>query len=136
LYIVGVLLTFILSFAIKMAKILILDDSKEQLELFILILKKYGYHINTVTSEYQLKDTLLYYIPDLLIIDVRLRGADGREICKYLRSTSFAKDIPIFITSSDPELLKNYPEWGATDKIEKPFNVESMISKINSALSN
>ena len=114
-----------------MAKILILDDSKEQLELFIIVLGKYGFEIRTVTSKYQLNDMLLYYIPDLVIIDIRLRGADGREICKDLRSTSFAKDIPIFLTSADPELLKKYEDWGATDIIEKPFDINDMMGKVS-----
>jgi two-component system alkaline phosphatase synthesis response regulator PhoP len=69
-------------------KILIVEDEEDILELVSFNLKKEGYQVKGVTSG---EDALLETgreVPNLIILDLMLPGADGFDVCKSLRNDS------------------------------------------------
>lgn len=116
-----------------MAKILVIDDSAELLELFSVLLTWKGFETETVSSHDKAKNALSEFSPDLIILDVRLNGEDGRNLCKELRE-KHNKPIPIILTSDDPNLLKEYGECNADSVIEKPFDIQKVFEEINTLL--
>jgi len=67
-----------------MAKILVVDDSLELLELFSTLLIAQGYEVETTSSSVNLKNILLIFLPDLILMDVMFGIEDGRELCKEI----------------------------------------------------
>lgn len=118
-----------------MAKILIVDDSKDLTEFLSVLLKMKDYDVDIAASKGELKRKLPVVSPDLILLDVRLGGDDGRELCKAIRKEMPDKHIPIILVSASPELLKDYEECEANDVIEKPFDISTIITKIDSLLS-
>ena len=117
-----------------MVKILIVDDSQELLDLFTHLLSRKGYVVASATSKNTLFNKVSNFNPDLIFMDVRLNDADGRELCKEIKQNISTKDIPVILLSASPELLINYKECKADDVIEKPFEMTTVIQKIERAL--
>jgi DNA-binding response OmpR family regulator len=117
-----------------MAKILIVDDSEHIVALLSEILLNHGFEVETALSRKELVYTLLSSSPDLILLDVRLSGDDGRKLCRDLKSNSSYRNIPIILLSGSHELLESFTEYNADDIIEKPFEMPTIIQKINNLL--
>jgi len=117
-----------------MVKILIVDDSQELLDLFTHLLSMKGYIVATATSKITVFNKVSNFNPDLILMDVRLDGADGRELSKEIKQNNSTKEIPVILLSASPELLIDYKECKAVDMIEKPFELATVIQKIERAL--
>ncbi len=113
-----------------MANVLVLDDSEDILVLYEHILR-YGDHVPTlVTNTGDFENELKKSLPDLIIIDVLLQHADGREICKSLKNNSNTKEIPVLVLSANERFLKNRNEYGADAVMAKPFDIKKLTDKI------
>jgi DNA-binding response OmpR family regulator len=117
-----------------MAKILIVDDSEALVTMLSQILSKEGFEVDSVFSRQELVLNLLSATPDLILMDVRLSGDDGRKICRDLKSNSSYKNIPIILLSGSHELLQSFEDYNADDMIEKPFDMQAILQKISKAL--
>lgn len=118
----------------NMSKILIVDDSQALVSMLMEVLGKEGYEVEAVFSRQELVLNLLAASPDLILLDVRLSGEDGRKICRDLKANSSFKNIPVILLSGSPELLESFAEYNADDIIEKPFDMQVLLNKINKAL--
>lgn len=117
-----------------MAKILIVDDSEHLVALLSEVLFQHGFEVETAFSKKDLVLILLSSPPDLILLDVRLSGDDGRKLCRDLKSNSSYRNIPIILLSGSRELLESYADYKADDIIEKPFDMTTTIHKINNLL--
>ena len=117
-----------------MSKILIVDDSIHLLEALQYILGDRGYEVKCISTADDLLPAIKAFSPDLIILDIYLKGADGREICKRLRSQLETKYLCIVLFSSSERDLKHYREYGADGYIEKPFDLTELIGKIETTL--
>lgn len=113
-----------------MAKLLIADDNEDLLELMEIFLQEKGYEIKTVATKKKLFSELKNYQPDLILLDVFLNGEDGREICKQLRENVKNINLNIIIISANPYAMKEFKKFGADGYIEKPFELEDLLTKI------
>ena len=107
-----------------MVKILLLDDSKDLLATFKFIFITLGYAGRGVTTEALFLEELDKELPDLVIIDVALGIADGREVCRALKEKEQTKHIPVILMSGTPALLDDFKACNADAILQKPFNVE------------
>lgn len=117
-----------------MSKIVIVDDSQELLDVLKFFLEQRGYEVETASTEKNLISLIRSFSPDLIILDIYLQGEDGREICKKLRNQIETKYLCILMFSASTKKLSNYKEYGADGYIEKPFGLNEVINKIESAL--
>jgi len=106
------------------AKILIVDDEEDILELVRFNLEKEGYDTECAeTGEKALKlvgrDAF-----DLIVLDLMLPGVDGLEVSKQLKINSATKHIPIVMLTAKGEEADVVTglELGADDYIVKPFS--------------
>jgi two-component system response regulator MtrA len=71
--------------------------------------------------------------PDLILLDVRLPGIDGFEVCRQLRRETRAPVL--FLTARADEVDKVVGlEIGADDYLVKPFSVRELVSRIKALL--
>ncbi len=119
-----------------MPKILVIDDDKDLLDITQTLLVKQGFEVETNASWDDALQKIETFQPQLILLDVFLNGIDGLDICKQLKSMPHTKHIPVMIFSGYPNVGENVIyEYGADDFIAKPFEVNDLITKMHSVLS-
>jgi len=113
-----------------MANILVLDDSRDLLNMIKTIFQLHNYEVRTASTRSSLMAHIEIFKPDIILMDVLLDGVNGREICKELKENDDTKNIYIILLSGSHEQLRNYKECKADDIIEKPFEFEDVERKI------
>jgi CheY-like chemotaxis protein len=71
-------------------------------------------------------------IPDLILLDLRMPGMDGYQVCQILKGNPLTAHIPIIMITAltaTPEKVKGI-EYGADDYITKPFDTEELKARI------
>jgi signal transduction histidine kinase len=74
--------------------------------------------------------------PDLLVLDWRMPGLSGRELCTFVRRTRDAGELPILIlTASETtsDLVQAF-EAGANDFLGKPFRIPELMARVSALL--
>ena len=117
-----------------MANVLVLDDSKELLQMLKTIFQLHNYEVRTALTKSSLMAHIDIFKPDIILMDVLLNGSNGREICKELKASDDTKNIPVILLSGSHEQLRNFNECNADDIIEKPFEFEDVERKIKATL--
>jgi twitching motility two-component system response regulator PilH len=119
-----------------MPKILLIDDDKDLLEVTQGLLKKRGYDVAIDTNWENALAKIGSFKPQVILLDVFLNGVDGLDICKQIKSMPHIKDIPVMIFSAYPRVAESVIyEYGADDFIAKPFEINDLIAKVHSVLS-
>ncbi len=111
-----------------MKKILIVDDDQNILEVVKFILLSYGFSVHTHTTGLNVLDIVLEYEPDLILLDIRLPGKSGTEICKELKDLHC--EIPIILFSAHTQRANFMEIFGADAFISKPFDVKNLVSTV------
>jgi DNA-binding response OmpR family regulator len=118
---------------IKDVKILIVDDSAENLKVVSYFLKEKNYKIAIATDgESALKVAEKNDI-DLILLDIMMPGIDGYEVCRRLKENNQTKNIPvIFLTArtESEDIVKGFKS-GGVDYIMKPFNKEELFLRVD-----
>ncbi len=116
-------------------KILIVDDSPANILVLCDTLKEYNCMVAN-SGEEALKIACGNNKPDLVLLDIIMKGMNGYEVCSMLKSNSKTKEIPvIFITGkSDPDSLVKGFHAGAVDFISKPFNIDELKVRVSTQL--
>ena len=112
--------------------ILIVDDSKANLELLSDYLRRAGFKtMEAINGEYALKK-VEYKAPDLILLDVLMPGIDGFETCKRLKASPFAHNIPVIFMSALSDTIDKVKGFslGAVDYIAKPFQEEELLARV------
>ena len=117
-------------------KLLVIDDDKDLLEITQSLLTRKGFEVVTNDNWEDALNQLQTFQPQLILLDVFLNGIDGLDICKKLKSMPNTCHIPILIFSAYPSIAERVIyEYGADDFIAKPFEVNDLVTKVHSVLS-
>ncbi|TKK72023.1 response regulator [Ilyomonas limi] len=116
-----------------MNKILVVDDDLDILEVLKFLLRKNGYEVVLLSEAQRVIETTKEAQPDIILLDINLSGYDGREICKYLKTTLKLK-TPVILFSANVSYKSSYKEYYADDFLEKPFEVKKLLSILRSHL--
>jgi DNA-binding response OmpR family regulator len=96
-------------------------------------LEREGYTVSVVPTGEEAVERFNELAPDLVLLDVRLPGIDGFEVCRRLRRESRAPIL--FLTARADEVDKVVGlEIGADDYVVKPFAVRELISRVKAQL--
>lgn len=117
-----------------MAKILVIDDDLDILSVMEILLSMKGFNVEVSAKGENTFPKIESFKPDLILLDVLISGYDGRVICKQLKSTEETRSIPVIMFSAHPGAAATIADYGADDFIAKPFNVATLIDKINHQL--
>jgi two-component system cell cycle sensor histidine kinase/response regulator CckA len=117
--------------------ILAVDDTPESLALLVRILGAAGYVVRPADSSELALAAVAASQPDLILLDVRMKGMGGLDLCRRLKASKKTSQIPIILISAFAE-VKEWVEGlrlGAADYITKPFQTEELLSRVATQLS-
>ncbi|MCX8058161.1 MAG: response regulator [Spirochaetes bacterium] len=113
-------------------KILFIEDNKDLLELLKEALS--SDHIINIASSGKDGLFLIYHEkPDLIFLDIMMKGLNGFDVLKMIRKDNVSKDIPVYVISAltDNENIEKTKELGANGYIKKPFKISELKDFIN-----
>jgi signal transduction histidine kinase len=114
------------------AKILIVDDDVDTVELLIKRLRAEGYDTAEAYDGEQALRQVEEYQPDLVILDIKMPKIDGYEVCRRLKGSEATKFIPIImltVKAKVPDKVKGL-DIGADDYIPKPFDYRELSRRV------
>ena len=113
-------------------KILLVDDSRVDLEKITNILESGNYEVIRATNGEEAMMQATTQHPDLIILDVVMPGKDGFQTCRDLKKNDITKDIKIIMLTNKSSKTDEYWErkQGADDYLTKPFNEIELISSV------
>ena len=114
-------------------RILVVEDDLTIQTQLKTLLSGNGYEVDAVNDFSRVIEQFKAFAPHLVLLDIKLPGNSGFEICSQIRSFS---DIPIvFVTSSNTDMDElNSIMLGGDAFITKPYNTAILLAKIASLL--
>ncbi len=115
------------------AKLLVVDDDPEILELTQAYLSQQGFAVDCVEDGEAMKGYLAEHPVDLIILDLMLPGEHGLNLARELKRNG---DVPIIIVSAQGDDVDRIVglEVGADDYIAKPFNPRELLARVRAVL--
>ena len=116
--------------------ILAVDDTPASLKLLTDLLKDEGYEVRSAING----DLALRFAtsspPDLVLLDIRMAGMDGFEVCRRLKTQDQTRGIPVIfvsaLSSTDEKVLGF--ELGAVDFVTKPYQRGELLARVRTHL--
>lgn len=110
----------------------VVDDEEGIRDILKAFLHKEGYPVLTAATSEALLTIARENAIDAFIVDIEIRGDDGIELCRTIRSLEAHTRTPILcITGNDdPNMLLKAFNAGADDFIAKPMNLVSLLARI------
>ena len=115
-------------------EIIIVDDDPAVRDALSVVLTLEGYHVTGYGDGQSLLNAARNQVPSCILLDVHMPGRSGLDILKELNAQDY--DAPIFIISGQGDIpmavdaIKN----GALDFIEKPFDADTVVSRVREAI--
>ncbi len=118
-------------------RILVVDDEEDLVKVLYKRLSGAGYTVFRAPGGKDIFQLIRDVMPDLILLDIMLQEIDGMQIKAKLNEDITTAHIPvIFLTVRNEISTKvNGFRLGAEDYVTKPFNMELLLARINSALS-
>jgi two-component system response regulator MprA len=109
------------------------EDDRELRSLLDRAFRKEGFRVRTAISGREAVEAFSTSPPDVLVLDIGLPDADGRDVCQALRVNGVSSPV-IFLTARDAltDRLSGF-HVGADDYVTKPFAVTELIARIRVA---
>jgi len=117
-----------------MQTILVIDDDENLRDTIGVMLEQEGFRAVLAADGRSGFDKAVTLKPDLILVDLRLPGMSGIEICRQVRATQTA--MPIIVLSAVGEEIDKVLllEIGADDYVVKPFGTRELMARIRAVL--
>lgn len=117
-------------------RILIVDDTPQNLQFLEPLLCSRGYRVFAVSSGAAALRAAPQDRPDLILLDVRMPEMDGYEVCTRLKADPGLKDIPVIFLSALDEPWDKVRAFqvGGVDYVTKPFQFEEVLARVRTHL--
>jgi len=116
--------------------ILIVEDNLETLKMMVHTLQTNGYQVLPANSGEIALNAMSGLLPDLVLLDIRMPGIDGFEVCRRLKAEHRTSNIPIIFLSAEAEGNERVEVFGlgAVDFVSKPFHQDELLARISTHL--
>ncbi|HEX7556174.1 MAG TPA: response regulator [Leptolinea sp.] len=118
---------------IQSRRVLIAEEDKIVADLFSISLQEMGCLVRVSSQEAKIRDGLIQWKPDLLILDLFLPGCSGLDLLREFKTLGehYRRPIPILVVSvlGFREVVEQARELGAVDFILKPVDLDNFRQK-------
>jgi anti-anti-sigma factor len=120
-------------FAMPKHKILVIDDEKPTLSMFMLFLKAYGYEVLLAENGTQGLKLFEAESPAIVFTDIKMPGMDGFEVLDRIKGQSPKTEVIVITGHGDMELAVEALNHEATDFINKPIHRSALDAALQRA---
>jgi two-component system, OmpR family, alkaline phosphatase synthesis response regulator PhoP len=117
-----------------MAKILIADDEPDVLLIVSERLRRNGHEVEYATDGTQGMQKSEQTAYGLLILDIRMPGHTGYEVCSFAKSSEKNGKTPVLLISAFPEEQRAWRQSKADEFLAKPFAAGQLIAAVDRLL--
>jgi DNA-binding response OmpR family regulator len=115
------------------ARILVVDDEPRYVWTIKVNLEARGYEVIEAQDGGMALDLAASEEPDLVILDIKMSGLNGHEVCRRLREFSTVPVIMLTALAEDADKVKGL-DLGADDYVTKPFSANELLARVRAAL--
>lgn len=118
--------------ATRRGEILVVEDTPASLQLLGDLLRGAGYLVRQAPEGRMALQSARAEPPDLVLLDVRMPGIDGYEVCRRLKEDPRTRDVPVIFLSAlrDAEDKVRGFAAGAVDYVAKPYQAEEVLARV------
>lgn len=118
------------------SKIVVVDDTADNLHVLSSMLTERGYDVRGVTSGVFALQAVKVAPPDLILLDIHMPEMDGYDVCMALKADPQTCKIPIVFISALNEVIDKVKAFsvGGVDYITKPFQLEEVLVRVENQL--
>ena len=119
-----------------MARILVVEDDADILELISMYLQKAGHLVETSSDGAAALSRLRAGPADLVVLDLMLPGLSGFEVCQALRNDPATARLPVIMLTARSDEMDRIAglELGADDYVTKPFSPKELVARVAALL--
>jgi response regulator RpfG family c-di-GMP phosphodiesterase len=115
----------------RIVKILLVDDEPALRELLRATFEGADVSVDEAESGLEAEARIRRRRPDVIVLDLRMPGMDGVELCKRLKAEPRTREIPIvLLTGADPEEARRAQRAGAAALVRKPFSPLDLLAVV------
>ena len=117
-----------------MQTILVIDDDESLRDTIGLMLENEGFQPTLVADGATGLEQALVLRPNLILVDLRMPGLSGVEVCKRLRSAGMKTPVIVLSAMGDEIDKVLLLEIGADDYVVKPFGTRELLARIRALI--
>jgi CheY-like chemotaxis protein len=114
-------------------RILVVDDNKDIVDCFKLLLKLDGHEVETAQDGLAALAAAEKFRPDAILLDIGMPGVDGYEVCRRIRKTPWGKNVVMIAqTGWGAERDRRLSgEAGFDEHLVKPVDFDVLMKLLN-----
>ncbi len=123
--------------ATRQPHVLVVDDDPHMRPMLVRLLQRYGLRVTNVGDGYAALSTIARVRPDVVLLDVKMPGIDGREVLRQMKQNPATAATRVIILTADAvgsPLHVQLLDLGADGYLEKPITYERLISAVTLAM--
>ena len=116
--------------------ILAIDDTPASLKLLTDLLQEDGYEVRAAINGELALHAASQNPPELVLLDIRMPGMDGYEVCRRLKALPSTRDVPVIFVSAATESDEKVQGFtvGAIDYVTKPYQRDELLARVHTHL--
>src|SRR6266403_4162425 len=117
-----------------MERILVVEDDRAVHRALRRLFEPEGYAVDTAFDGQSGLETFRAAQPSAVVLDLRLPGMPGRDVCREIKTTAPA--VPVIVLSAASDVMDKVVllELGADDYVTKPFSPRELLARVRAAV--
>lgn len=112
-------------------RVLVLDDNQDILDVVHEALSYERFEVKGTSESANVLPLMTEINPDIVILDYRVAGLNGGELCRQIKSHPQFNNTPVIIFSAYISNERELFDYGCDAVINKPFDLVELIDKVN-----
>ena len=116
--------------------ILVVDDQPDTLTMVVRALEQEQYTVSKAVSGQEALGMIDARMPDLVVLDYKMKGMDGLAVMKSLRAKPETRPLPVLMLTAmtdEPSTRAGF-DAGVTDYVTKPFSIPQLTARVRACL--